>query len=45
MLDPSCETFCQLKNIQNPQAFAITLEKEGGSAVPTMEMMFVMGGI
>jgi anti-sigma-K factor RskA len=45
MLDPSCETFCQLKNIQNPQAFAITLEKEGGSPVPTMEMMFVMGGI
>lgn len=45
VLDPTCEAFCKLKDIQNPQAFAITLEKEGGSPVPTMEAMFVMGGI
>ena len=32
-----------LANIPNAQAFAITLEKEGGSEVPTMENMFVMG--
>jgi len=34
-----------LSNIPNAQAFAITLEKEGGSAVPTMENMFVIGNI
>ena len=34
-----------LANISNAQAFAITLEKEGGSKVPTMENMFVMGKI
>jgi anti-sigma-K factor RskA len=34
-----------LANIPNAQAFAITLEKEGGSAVPTMENMYVMGGV
>lgn len=34
-----------LANIPNAQAFAITLEKEGGSDVPTMENMFVMGGV
>ncbi|MEN5307679.1 anti-sigma factor [Chryseobacterium cucumeris] len=34
-----------LANIPKAQAFAITLEKEGGSKVPTMENMFVMGGI
>ncbi|RXM51243.1 MULTISPECIES: anti-sigma factor domain-containing protein [unclassified Chryseobacterium] len=34
-----------LANISKAQAFAITLEKEGGSPVPTMENMFVMGEI
>jgi anti-sigma-K factor RskA len=34
-----------LANIPNAQAFAITLEKQGGSAVPTMENMYVMGEI
>ncbi|OCA70336.1 hypothetical protein BBH99_14515 [Chryseobacterium contaminans] len=33
-----------LASISKAQAFAITLEKEGGSPVPTMENMFVMGG-
>lgn len=31
--------------IENAQAFAITLEVEGGSAVPTMENMYVMGEV
>lgn len=31
--------------IQNAQAFAITLEKKGGSETPTMENMMVMGTI
>jgi anti-sigma-K factor RskA len=34
-----------LANIPNAQAFAITLEKKGGSEVPTMENMYVMGGV
>ncbi|UWX62603.1 anti-sigma factor [Chryseobacterium oranimense] len=34
-----------LSNIPKAQAFAITLEKKGGSAVPTMENMYVMGEI
>ncbi|MEG1589655.1 anti-sigma factor [Chryseobacterium sp.] len=34
-----------LANIPNAQAFAITLEKEGGSTIPTMENMYVMGGV
>ena len=32
-----------LSNIPDAQAFAITLEKKGGSEAPTMENMFVMG--
>ncbi len=34
-----------LSNITHAQAFAITLEKKGGSDVPTMENMYVMGGV
>lgn len=34
-----------LASIPKAQAFAITLEKQGGSAVPTMENMYVMGEI
>lgn len=34
-----------LANIPNAQAFAITLEKQGGSAIPTMENMYVIGEI
>ncbi|MDN3693092.1 anti-sigma factor [Chryseobacterium tructae] len=34
-----------LATISKAQAFAITLEKEGGSIVPTMENIYVMGGI
>lgn len=34
-----------LSNIPNAQAFAITLEKKGGSEAPTMENMYVMGGV
>ena len=37
--------FQQMKNINNPQAFAITLEKQGGVASPTMSEMFVLGKI
>jgi anti-sigma-K factor RskA len=31
--------------ITSAQAFAVTLEKEGGSPSPTMDQMYVMGKI
>ncbi len=40
-----CNTVCKLKNIQNAQAFAITLENEGGSPTPNLDQLFVMGKI
>jgi anti-sigma-K factor RskA len=33
----------KMKNVQNAQAFAITLEPTGGSAQPTMKNMYVYG--
>jgi anti-sigma-K factor RskA len=33
----------KMKNVQNAQAFAITLEPHGGSAQPTMKNMYVYG--
>ncbi|UKB86288.1 anti-sigma factor [Chryseobacterium sp. MEBOG06] len=39
------DSLVALANIPQAQAFAITLEKEGGSKVPTMENMYVMGGV
>ena len=33
----------KMKNIPQAQAFAITLEKKGGSASPTLAAMYVMG--
>ena len=35
----------EMKSVNNAQAFAITLEKEGGNKTPTMEEMYVMGAI
>lgn len=35
----------KMKTVKNPQAFAVTLEKEGGSPTPTMEKMYVMGKV
>lgn len=45
MLDAACTTLCKMKNIPRAQAFAITLEKVGGSPVPTMDQLYVMGSI
>jgi anti-sigma-K factor RskA len=38
-------TILEIANVQGAQAYAITLEKAGGSPTPTMESMYVMGGI
>jgi hypothetical protein len=35
----------KMKNIPKAQAFAITLEKKGGSATPTMEKLYVLGKV
>lgn len=45
ILDPQCTSLCKMKNIPRAQAFAITLEKAGGSPVPTMDKLYVMGNI
>ena len=33
----------KMKNVQNAQAFAVTLEQRGGSPTPTMEALYAMG--
>lgn len=38
-------SFIKLKNIPKADAFAITLEKTGGSESPTMDAMYVMGKV
>jgi anti-sigma-K factor RskA len=35
----------RMKNVSGAQAFAITLEKKGGSEKPTMENMYVLGNL
>ena len=35
----------KMKNITNAQAFAVTLEKEGGSPVPTLTALYLMGNL
>ena len=35
----------KMKDMPNAQAFAVTLEKMGGSPVPTMDAMFLMGNV
>ncbi len=40
-----CNGLCKLKNIPVAQAFAITLEKKGGSATPTLTQMYVLGKV
>ncbi len=44
MLD-DCNGLCKLKNIPRAQAFAITLEKKGGSPVPDLTQLHVMGKV
>ena len=39
------EGLITMKNIPRAQAFAITLEKKGGSPTPTMEKMYVLGTV
>ncbi|GAA4442100.1 hypothetical protein GCM10023091_28310 [Ravibacter arvi] len=41
----TCDGFCKMKNIPRAQAFAVTLEKQGGSLTPDLNALFVMGEI
>ncbi len=41
----NCTGVCFMKNIPRAQAFAITLEKQGGSPSPTMDQLYVAGKI
>ncbi|UKT64120.1 anti-sigma factor [Pedobacter mucosus] len=41
----STESLLKMQNIQEAQAFAVTLEPMGGSVNPTMEKLTVMGGV
>ena len=41
----NCDGVCKMKNISNAQAFAVTLEQEGGSPTPTLTAMFVVGKV
>ena len=44
MVAYDCNGVCKMgKKIDHAQAFAITLEKQGGSAAPTMDQMYVIG--
>ena len=38
-------SFIKLKNIPRAEAFAITLERKGGSPVPNMEALYVLGKV
>jgi len=35
----------RMSEVEAPQAFAVTLEKKGGSAAPTLEQMYLLGNI
>ncbi len=39
------DALCKMKNIPNAQAFAVTLEQQGGSPSPTLTEMYVIGNV
>ena len=45
MIGFDCAGLCKMKVINHAEAFAITLEKQGGSKTPTMSDMYVMGKV
>lgn len=44
MID-GCTGLCKMKNISNAAAFAITLEKRGGSPTPNLQQLQVIGNV
>jgi len=45
MVSDCTGNFCKMKNIPEAQAFAITLEKKGGSISPSLNQMYTMGNV
>ncbi|MFL5763905.1 MAG: anti-sigma factor domain-containing protein [Bacteroidia bacterium] len=45
VFDMDTNMFHEMKIIPNAQAFAVTLEKRGGSDSPTMDAMYLMGNV
>lgn len=45
MVGDCAGALCKMKNIPSAQAFAITLEKTGGSPTPTLTAMLVLGKV
>lgn len=45
VINNDCVGLCKMGKIDHAQAFAITLEKEGGSATPTLPAMYVIGKV
>jgi anti-sigma-K factor RskA len=45
MLSVDCNGVCKVKNVLNAQAFAITLEKKGGSPTPDLTQLQVIGNV
>lgn len=45
MIDMGDEGLHKMKSFSNAQAFAITLEKQGGSPTPDLSAMYVMGNV
>jgi hypothetical protein len=41
----NCAGLCKMKNIPKASMFAITLEQEGGSPIPTLSEMYVAGKV
>ncbi len=44
-MNPELPPFHKMKSITGAEAFAVTLEKKGGSPVPTMTAMYLMGNV
>ncbi len=44
-VDPDQTRLQKMVSMENPQAFAVTLEKKCGSETPTLEMMYVLGNV
>lgn len=41
----NCEPYCKFSSIAHAQAYAVTLEQEGGSNNPTLDQMYVFGKV
>lgn len=45
VINNDCVGLCKISKVDHAQAFAITLEKEGGSPTPTLKEMYLLGKV